>query len=112
VSRVCRVCGGDGVLMVEEPARDCPYCDGTGEDTSKPLPPTSPETKARYARGDVFKARVKDLKRALRETGNQPPYCSELTKDQLHRWMVEYLTPDDYVRINEALREHRKAGES
>jgi len=31
---VCLVCGGQGSLMVAQPARKCPWCEGTGEDNS------------------------------------------------------------------------------
>lgn len=63
--------------------------------------------KIRWARTHIFNAKMGALKKALVASGNQPPYCGELRKAELHAWMRKYLNDDQLLRIDEELRDAR-----
>jgi len=74
----------------------------------RPLPRATPEEKAANARTRLDGVKVRELKKALVATGNQPPYCSELKKAQLCAWMREHLKPHHYVAIWDEVKDARK----
>ena len=52
---------------------------------------------------------LKNLKAAMRQTGNGAPYLNELKRQEVEAWMLEYLTDDQAAAVNARARELQDA---
>ena len=52
---------------------------------------------------------LKNLKAAMRQTGNGAPYLNELKRQEVEAWMDRYLNTDQRAKVNKRARELQEA---